>query len=394
MKSPQTLRQQLLKQWENPATRRRRLLGEPEVEAELGAPQTPFALSIGQPTAATIQDNLFAVKQHLEAWRKVSEGKVIWEERSYRALGTTLSIPAKWEMHSLKDWAQATRSTTCIAEAQKLHDLLQQTPEPFHRLWVSKKSLWVKHSLDELLQVVRVAEQMHPNACQGLPLRTYSVEGIDTKFFERFRTLVIELLDIRFSGIVSQLGLETFVGAPAASTHWLLVADLDGSLLPYPQMRVRAEDLNPPLAQHAAATSINNVLLVENEQCLHLLPPLDNTLAILGAGLDLSWLKDSWLQNTNVGYWGDLDTWGLQMLSSARQHLPQLTPLMMTAEVFESYPTKQVEEPTPATLENAPHLTEAETTLFQKLLNAKTGRLEQEFLSPAYVAKNLRSWAE
>ena len=67
-----------------------------------------------------------------------------------------------------------------------------------------------------------------------------SIEGIDTKFFERNAQLVTALLDVRFDGEVSKIGLASFLGAFTESDHWLLLLDLDGSLLPFKQMRVRA----------------------------------------------------------------------------------------------------------------------------------------------------------
>ena len=50
-------------------------------------------------------------------------------------------------------------------------------------------------------------------------------------------------LTARFDGEVSKIGLESFLGAIAEGEHWLLLLDLDGSLLPFRQMRVRSSDL-------------------------------------------------------------------------------------------------------------------------------------------------------
>ncbi len=54
-----------------------------------------------------------------------------------------------------------------------------------------------------------------------------------------------------------------------------------------------------------------------------------DTIAVLGAGLNLGWLAAPWLQERSLAYWGDLDTWGLRMLATARHHLPHLHALLM-----------------------------------------------------------------
>jgi len=75
------------------------------------------------------------------------------------------------------------------------------------------------------------------------------------------------MLDILFDGQVSELGLEAFLGADDEGHHWLLVADLDGGLLPFSQLRVRARELEEVPMPGAS------MLIVENERCIHQLPP-------------------------------------------------------------------------------------------------------------------------
>lgn len=60
------------------------------------------------------------------------------------------------------------------------------------------------------------------------------------------------------------------------------------------------------------------VLIVENESCQHQLPSVPNTIAVLGAGFDLSWTEAEWLARKKIAYWGDIDTWGLHFLAKAR----------------------------------------------------------------------------
>src|SRR5690606_16053872 len=98
------------------------------------------------------------------------------------------------------------------------------------------------------------------------------------------------------------------------------------------------------------ALPARRILLVENERSLRQLPqPLPGTIAILGSGLNLAWLAAPWLQACDVAYWGDLDTWGLAMLATARRHLPQLHALLMDRSSFDAHVQRAVAEPVHAT---------------------------------------------
>ena len=136
----------------------------------------------------------------------------------------------------------------------------------------------------------------------------------------------------------------------------------------------------------------SRILLVENERCLHQLPqPLAGTIAILGAGLNLGWLTAPWLQTRDVAYWGDLDTWGLQMLASARGHLPQLHALLMDRATFDAHADRAVAEPVHAVV--SPGLLPEEAALDAYLRGLPQGRLEQEFLPAPLVAHTITQWA-
>src|SRR5690606_29063539 len=124
---------------------------------------------------------------------------------------------------------------------------------------------------------------LRPGAAGGRPLRALGHAGIDSKFIERHRGLLIAMLDVLHEGEVSSQGLETFLNASSSDDHWLMLMDLSGERLPFAQCRVPARSLmtTPLPASH--------ILIVENEQCLHALPQVSDTIAILGAGLNLKW---------------------------------------------------------------------------------------------------------
>ena len=105
--------------------------------------------------------------------------------------------------------------------------------------------------------------------------------------------------------------------------HLVLRIDMDGGLLPFRKQRVASSDLKD------VKLPGTRVLIVENETCHHQLPELPSTVAILGAGFDLGWTESSLFDDKQVGYWGDIDTWGLQFLAQARCKIKHLHALLM-----------------------------------------------------------------
>lgn len=378
MKSPEDCRRVLAKQWESPTFREDRLLG--------GQDAWPIRISIGRPSSKLLASELDTVKRHVEAWRKVTVGNVLWKKVRYRVTGSEVEVPAYWQLSKPTEWIDAIRDKQPRSEFEAMARWVEHSHPSFHRLMVRKRSLWRDKSVEDVLQALSIAEKITPGCADAKPLRTMGLFGVDTKFFERNARLILELLDERFEGEASRIGLEDFLGAYRESEHWLLVYDLDGGLLPFRRMRLRSVDLQrQPLPGR-------RILLIENESCVFHLPDLEGTVAVLGSGFDLNWTDTDWLRGRSVAYWGDIDTWGLVFLAKARQSLPQLTPLLMTSELFEIYEKKAVREPVTAGIEPPPGLMQAEQILYEKLVQSQRGRLEQELLSREDVHAALQKW--
>ena len=265
--------------------------------------------------------------------------------------------------------------------------VLAQVDAAFHRLLLRRLALWRGVPTEEVVTAARIAQQLEPGCAQGKPLRALALAGNDSKFFERHAALVTALLDVRFDAEASAQGLTTFLGASAEGEHWLLVGPLAPGLLPFARQRVPASELaTTPLAA-------GHILLVENERCLHQLPqPLPDTIAILGAGLNLGWLAAPWLQARKVAYWGDIDTWGLAMLATARQHLPRLHSLLMDRTTFDTHAHLAVNESAHANSAFSGMWSPEAAALDQHLRHLPRGRLEQEFLPADVVAHAVRAW--
>lgn len=387
MKSPQALAAKLAQQWHSADWRERQLLG--------GAAAWPMTLAMGPPGSAVFLNDAAALRSHLQQWRAVEHqglGRVQWQERRYRGSSDAIAVPTHWQLAKPSQCVAAIVHFKAPGHAQvksdyaRLSTLIAAVEHPgFQRLLVRRLVQWRDTSADAVIAAARIALRLEPGCAQGKPLRALAVQGNDSKFFERHASLLTALLDERFDGEASRQGLVGFLGALPEDDHWLLIAPLAPGLLPFARQRVRASELRttPLPARH--------ILLVENESCLHQLPqPLADTIAVLGAGLNLGWLDAPWLRERHVAYWGDLDTWGLHMLATARGHLSLLRPLLMDRACFDAHAAHAVAEPAPAPPPET--LLPDEMALDAHLRTLARGRLEQEFLPADLVARALRDW--
>lgn len=391
MKSPPQLAALLAQLWQRASWREQHLL-PPSADA------WPLRLAIGVPDANTFRNAGAALREHLQQWQAIHQngpGTMQWEPHSYRGAAAPLNVPTHWILSRPSEYLTAiTRFAPpghheIAADYQVLAQLLGTVDGQFHRLLLRRLTLWRHLPLDEVITATRVALQLAPGCAAGKPLRLLAVAGNDSKFFERHPNLLKALLDERFNGEASHQGLSTFLGACPEGEHWVLVAPLDDGLLPFKRQRVTTTELQ------TTALPGQRILLVENERSLHQLPmPIADTIAILGSGLNLSWLAAPWLQHRQVAYWGDLDTWGFAMLATARQQLPQLHALLMDKTHFDAHAHRAVVEPVHANQfpPDSQHPQEAELAHYLRAL--EKGRLEQEFLPAHVVACAIEAWLQ
>lgn len=378
MKSPDALAAQLIRQWHR-ADHREHLLLDPQA--------WPRTVAIGGPTASVFTQQTVMVREHIARWRAVSVGEVQWQDVTFRSAAEPVSLPQHWLLRSPEEFSDATGDAQVQLELQRLRYMLGRIDSRFHSLLVRQRALWRDRNDAEVIQATVLANALEPGIAAGRPLRALALAGIDSKFMERHRALVAALLDIRFDGQASELGLSSFLDAADEGQHWLLVVPLSPGLLPFAQQRVRAHELrDTPLPA-------KRILLIENDRCLHLLPELPDTIAVLGSGLDLAWLSAEWLRERHLGYWGDMDTWGLRMLACARELQPQLEPLLMDQTLFERFSKSlAVPESIPASLMPPDGLNDLEQVFYRYLLAQAKGRVEQEFLPADVVSHALSQW--
>lgn len=404
MKLPETLQRKLTQDWQKEAHR----------EARLCDGAFPLRLAIGLPRAQDIGSQ--AVRAHLAAWRDIEHqgiGSVLWQHKKYRACDGDIECPTHWLIHTPQDWHDAmdcgkTREELAFFMTLFAQDYLQmrmteapQLTRETLALLLRHKALVLAYPQQTVVQLLILAQMLDEGIARDLPLRALTWQHIirasshklsalekrqmqdvqlDSKFFERHETLLAKLLDLRYGARVAQTGLAAFLGAELPGA-WIRLHEnqIPRQYLPFPHIRVPAADLR------AENIVPNHILIIENEQCLHLLPPLSDTLIILGAGRNLAWLKDAAWRHKRLYYWGDLDSWGLAILGNAQQYQPHLSALMMDKATFEYHRRHAVRESN--SYPSCPPALDREQMALFTFLQGNALRLEQEFLDQAWVRK-------
>ncbi|MCG0434814.1 DUF2220 domain-containing protein [Pseudomonas aeruginosa] len=93
---------------------------------------------------------------------------------------------------------------------------------------------------------------------------------------------------------------------------------------------------------------------------------------MFGGGANTAWLQAEWLKDRRIGYWGDLDTWGLKFLADARLRQPHVEAVMMDRDTLIAHVERGVCEERPAELPDY-GLTLAERSLFEELRSGRYG---------------------
>lgn len=224
--------------------------------------------------------------------------------------------------------------------------------------------------------LLRVVAWFRANPRSGLYLRQLPVEDVDTKFFERHRIILDALLlqvqpeavDKSTPRFEARHGLRweeplvrlRFLDPALQAARGFPVADL---AVPAPSFR-------------SLALGCVIAIITENLRNFLALPPLSNAVAVLGSGDAAALLTGAtWVVQSRILYWGDLDARGFAILARLRAAYPAVESVMMDSTTLAAHRRWAVKvEPS---LVDAAGLTPDERAAFDQLA-AENLRLEQE----------------
>lgn len=388
MISPEDIRSKAIRLWESHRLHRAHLEG---------ISLFPWEIKVPRVTAKELAEafpQLRAATQRLEREAK-RDGRggysIKYTPINHRRLGSQ-SLPHRIVVASVDEFLQLTGKRRQYERFIELTSgILVGWPEL--KALLSRQPALVLDHADDWDRLLAVCRYFRGNPRPGLYVRQLDIPGVDTKFIEARRAIIAELLSavlppdaLTETNLgLSNHGFEQRFGLrfEAPSIRFRL---LDGAL-------AGATDISVPLSEfRQLSLRVRRVFITENKMNGLAFPECRDSLVIFGLGSGVNSLREvPWLRETEVFYWGDIDTYGFAILSRLREFLPSVRSLLMDEGTLLAH--RELwgrEDDGQRYTKSLEHLTPAEGTLFQGLRDNRWGenvRLEQERIAFGHVRR-------
>jgi hypothetical protein len=340
----------------------------------------PLVMALGSPTERDVTQDVAGIRAWVSAWFAwQGKGEISWEDRQWPRLGHQ-RIPTSFKLASSEQVAsvvgQEIRWTHACERYDRLITLWSKLignpvlPRHFDVL--------ADYGGPDFERLCSLMLWLEKNPRSDLYLRQLPVEGLDTKWIERRKGLVTELVcairgEVQESDFFAACGLRR-------PRHRIRVRLLCPNLR---KVVGGVEDLEAPLEDIAALPlAPATAVIVENLETGLALPDLPGVVALMKLGTAVSVLEVvPWLQGINAMYWGDIDTHGYVILNHARRAVPGLKSILMDKETLFKYRNLWVEEPAQNDGAELSLLKDHERLVYEGLHSQTWGRnirLEQE----------------
>jgi hypothetical protein len=362
--------------WTTPADARAAVRKKWDSGALLGAlarddEWVPFAVPLRGPSAREIGARLADVQSWAASWSRAGPLRVEYKQVGGRQFGVN-SIPARaWVDAADQAWDLLGVRAQVATFVMTIELTRRQCPELLS--WLVRRPLRALELADRWPDLLRVVLAIADGPDRGY-LRQLDVPGTDTKFIEKHRGVLGELLDLALPPSrvdTAAVGFERRYGFLRKPGYVRFRAGIAG----FTELTVRADEFSAP------PPGVQTVFVIENEITYLAFPRPDDAMVIWGNGYAVPVLEPlSWLGDLDVVYWGDIDTHGFVILDRLRAMFPKVRSMLMDRETLLAHRGQWVTEPSQAR-DVLTRLDAAETSLYQELLAGSLGicvRLEQE----------------
>ncbi|WP_296009590.1 Wadjet anti-phage system protein JetD domain-containing protein [uncultured Adlercreutzia sp.] len=306
-----------------------------EVAAEPFA-SLPWSIPLHRPSERSALKDLEGTRRWADDWRVLPlppDTQLEWEERNWPTIGTQC-LPTRLLAQTpaavaslagrLKSWQLACLRIAQLADVLRgsygqnaiedsALDIANATKRSMRSLCSMRDADW-NRTLDVLAWLAEHPDE--PRFIRELP-----IFGIDTKWAERHWSTIRPIYELASGRRYQFKQLPPLVRIRFLGTG-LAPSELADLALPIVQLA--------NLEKQRALTVPKRVIVCENLTTMLALPPLKDTLAVHGGGYRVGELKDvPWLSETELYYWGDLDTHGFAILSLFRSHFPSARSILM-----------------------------------------------------------------
>jgi hypothetical protein len=334
----------------------------------------PLSIPLRGPASGQIGDRLEDVRRWAAEWTHAALGplRVEYKQVGGRHFGVNTLPCRAW----LDSYADTWTLLNVGREVRRLAELAGAADGVGLSGWLTAhpmRALRFAEEWDKLLATVR---WIGDRQVAGMYLRQIDVPGVDTKFVERHKGILAELLDATLDSSRIDAAGPDFAGRyrfarKPAQVRFRVASTICG----FSELTVRVSEFAAPPA------GIARVYIVENEITYLAFPLPATAMTMLGGGYAVSVLAPlRWLAGLDVVYWGDLDTHGFAILNQLRQHVPNARSLLMDRDTLLDHQAHWSTEPSP-TSASLGRLTEAESAVYADIVShahAPSIRLEQE----------------
>lgn len=262
--------------------------------------------------------------------------------------------------------------------------------------WVVAHPMSVLDVADDWGRLLDVVEWVDRHDTTRFYLRHLDLPGVDTKFVERHRKLLGQLLQAvlpaeRVDPAASRFDARFGFKSVPIYVRFRALAPVDELPASLSELSVRAAELA------RLELSVRTVFVVENQATYLAFPDVPDSIVVFGEGFKASTLDAvSWLAHRELVYWGDVDTHGFRILDQLRSRVPGVRSLLMDEVTLNAHldHVGSEESPTAVPLE---HLTPEEARLYRDLVENRFGRsirLEQERIRFSAVRRALEPWVD
>ncbi len=349
-----------------------------------GAALEPIEVPLRGPTPSQIGEDLGAARDWvttLDAGRRDDRRYTLqWQTVGGRHVGRNL-LPTRAVVSSFEQAWTLLGATTSVRRFEEILDLA--AGRPAIRSWIVDNPLRAIELAPEMPRLIAAYTWLDEHRRSDRYLREISAPGVDTKFAERYRSVLAAMLGVpsTASGFLSGLGLHgkpEFVRLRPSSSL--------GLPAPLTEISVRADELAQlELQPHTA-------LVIENEITYLSVDIPDDGVVLWGKGFEVDRIgRLPWLADVPIRYWGDLDTHGFAILDRLRAWLPQTESVLMDRNTLDAHRDRWVTEDRPAS-SDLTRLTPAEHDLYADLVGDVLGervRLEQERIDWSWAQQRL-----
>ncbi len=362
----------------------------------------PLRLAIKHPNAGELADSFAEAGewlQKLEDAAKAKKGKGY--ELEYRTVNYRLSGRQEMPVAAIFNRENdALGVIGKIGEAERFKRISGEIIAVCPQLipWLRKRPLKVLEHQDEWPRLLAIISFLEQTPRPGIYLRQLDIAGVDTKFIEKRRRLLSELLDMalppeninhKARGAANFEERYGFTAKPVQIRFRIL--DVDLYIKGLTDLQVSADEFA------RLNLAVERVFITENMINGLAFPDFPKSLVIFGLGYGLHCLVAAkWLKDKEIIYWGDLDSHGFAMLDQIRSYFPQTKSLLMDRATLLAHRQQWGREES-QTNKKLLRLDKAEHQLYKDIIEnnlANALRLEQERISYKFLKAALSRIAQ